>query len=92
MDKKQILDYYINIGKNNSEKYKIALVVNVRGKTKNYADFTGSSVVNEYFSLTLYEEIQRTLRNAGYEVCYEFFAKRNPYWKKIINSSFLRLT
>ena len=69
MDTKQILDYYINIGKNNTKKYKIALVANVRGKTKNYVDFDSSSVINEYFSLTLYEEIQRTLRNAGYEVC-----------------------
>ena len=69
MDTKQILDYYINIGKNNTKKYKIALVANVRGKTKNYIDFDSSSVINEYFSLTLYEEIQRTLRNAGYEVC-----------------------
>ncbi len=34
MDTKQILDYYINIGKNNTKKYKIALVANVRGKTK----------------------------------------------------------
>ena len=69
MNTKQILDYYINIGKNNTKKYKIALVANVRGKTKNYVDFDSSSVINEYFSLTLYEEIQRTLRNAGYEVC-----------------------
>ena len=54
MDTKQILDYYINIGKNNTKKYKIALVANVRGKTKNYVDFDSSSVINEYFSLTLY--------------------------------------
>ena len=53
MDTKQILDYYINIGKNNTKKYKIALVANVRGKTKNYVDFDSSSVINEYFSLTL---------------------------------------
>ena len=50
MDTKQILDYYINIGKNNTKKYKIALVANVRGKTKNYVDFDSSSVINEYFS------------------------------------------
>ena len=39
MDTKQILDYYINIGKNNTKKYKIALVANVRGKTKKLCRF-----------------------------------------------------
>jgi len=50
------------------QKYIIILVANVREKTTNFKDYTGTSVVSEFLTLSQYELIIETLRNQGFEV------------------------
>lgn len=51
----------------NSEKIKVFLVANIREKTCEFRDYTGTSVISEYLSLNQQELILDSLRSQGYE-------------------------
>ena len=56
---------------NKAEQIKIFLVSNIREKTDNFSDYSGTSVVSEYLSLNQQELIVESLRNSGFEtVCF----------------------
>ena len=56
---------------NKADQIKIFLVSNIREKTDNFVDYSGTSVISEYLSLNQQELIVESLRNSGFEtVCF----------------------
>ncbi len=89
-----------NLAHEKAEQIKIFLVSNIREKTDNFVDYTGTSVISEYLSLTQQELIVESLRNSGFEtVCFmdemDFiqnfivndYYKEEPKYKIIINTA-----
>lgn len=93
--KKEFIHKYINSAHENKEKLFIILVMNVKGLTNNFKDYTQSSVISEYYSYSQYEEIYNTIKVNDYSVkCYfdendfisdyEIGIIRNNYPRKIL--------
>lgn len=93
--KKEFIHKYIDSAHENKEKLFIILVMNVKGLTNNFKDYTQSSVISEYYSYSQYEEIFNTIKVNNYSVkCYfdenDFISDyetgiiRNNYPRKIL--------
>lgn len=95
-DYKQIHD----LAHEKAEQIKIFLVSNIREKTDNFKDYSGTSVISEYLSLTQQELIVESLRSSGFEtVCFmdemDFiqnfiindYYKNDPKCKIVINTA-----
>ena len=91
---------YVAYARERKEKLLIVLVMNVKNITKSFRDYTGTSVISEYYSYDQYEEIITAIHSLGYQVkCYfdendfisdfELGVIRNNYPKKmlVINSA-----
>lgn len=98
--KKEFIQKYIQNANENKENIFIVLVMNVKGITNSFKDYSQSSVISEYYSYSQYEEIYNTIRLSGYCVkCYfdenDFISDyetgiiRNHYPRKmlVINSA-----
>lgn len=98
--KKEFVSKYVDIANMNKERLLIILVMNVKGVTNTFADYTQSSVISEYYSYSQYEEIYNTIKKNDYSVkCYfdenDFISDyetgiiRNNYPRKmlVINSA-----
>lgn len=73
---------------NKAEQIKIFLVSNIREKTDNFVDYSGTSVISEYLSLTQQELIVESLRNSGFEtVC---FIDEMDFIKSYITNNYYR--
>lgn len=73
---------------NKAEQIKIFLVSNIREKTDNFSDYSGTSVVSEYLSLNQQELIVESLRNSGFEtVC---FIDEMDFIKNYITNNYYR--
>lgn len=68
--------------------YNIILVANVREKTTDFQDYSGTSVISEFLTLTQYELIIDTLRNIGFEVSSYF--DENEFIKDCISNDYYR--
>lgn len=97
---KEFVHKYIDSAHRNREKLFVILVMNVKGVTNNFKDYTHSSVISEYYSYSQYEEIYNTVKvNDYYVKCYfdenDFISDyetgiiRNNYPRKmlVINSA-----
>ena len=68
---KEFVHKYIDSAHRNREKLFVILVMNVKGVTNNFRDYTHSSVISEYYSYSQYEEIYNTVKvNDYYVKCY----------------------
>ena len=103
MEMLQLLNNYkqiYNLAHEKANQLKIFLVSNIREKTNNFNDYSGTSVISEYLSLTQQELIVESLRNSGFEtICFidemdfiqsyitnDYYRKDNKY-KVIINTA-----
>lgn len=92
---KEFVHKYIDIAHKNKENLFIILVMNVKGITSNFKDYTQNSVISEYYSYSQYEDLFNTIKIGDYYVkCYfdendfisdyEMGIIRNNYPRKIL--------
>lgn len=62
---------YIALSEIYMEEILIVLVMNVQGVTKNGDDYSGNSIVSEYYSYKQYQDMQNAILDAGFDLkCY----------------------
>lgn len=72
---KQQLDSYKMFEKKFRSDLLLVLVANVEGKTKEFDDYSNTSVLSEYYTLNEYELISGTYKRLGYELLNYFSEK-----------------
>ena len=98
--KKEFIQKHIDLAHKYKDELLIILVMNVKGLTNSFKDYSQSSVISEYYSYSQYEEIFNTIKLNDYSVrCYfdenDFISDyetgiiRNNYPRKmlVINSA-----
>lgn len=73
---KQQLDSYKSFERNFRSNLLLVLVANVEGKTNEFDDYSNTSVLSEYYTLTEYELISETYKKLGYELL-NFFSEKD---------------
>ena len=72
LQERNVLQQYIDLAYENMEKYLVVIVGNVTGITQKYDDYTaGSSITDEYYTLSQYNRISSSLQKLGFStLCY----------------------
>lgn len=82
---KQQLDSYKMFERNFRSKLLLILVANVEGKTNELDDYSNTSVLSEYYTVTEYELISETYKKLGYELL-NFFSEKD-FMSAVINKN-----
>lgn len=75
---------YIQLENSRRSELTLILVANVEGQTTQYDDYTGTSVLSEYYTLDEFETISTAYKHMGYQV-FTFFSEY-AFIEAIINS------
>ncbi|MFD1901925.1 hypothetical protein GQR36_21355 [Enterococcus termitis] len=65
---KSKINHYVNITNESINKYLIVMVSNVKDLTNRFHDYSDTSVISEYYSITQYEQISLAIKNIGFEL------------------------